>query len=141
MFIQQVKQETWLKRLLRTSAFLCVLMSFGINDFAVAAMLHCDCDLVDNKSNDEQTISCHEDPQSLGKDGAISRYVETGTDENDLVKCDKCVRHCQLSGQASIVSVGIAVEYFFKDMLRFVDPIFPQSILPLGIEYPPKIKL
>ncbi len=138
MITRQIKQETSFRRILRISALFCVLISFGLNDFAVAAMLHCDCDLVAKKSYDKQKISCHEDPQSLEKDDVVGRYLETSSEENELVECDKCVQHCQLSGQASLVSVGIVVEYFSKATLRFLDPLSPQSIFPLGLDYPPQ---
>tara|TARA_B100001094_G_C17718643_1_gene570848 strand:+ start:203 stop:628 length:426 start_codon:yes stop_codon:yes gene_type:complete len=137
----KVKYERWSIKLLQLSTFFCVLMSFVVNDFAVAAMLHCNCALVDEKSYDKQMISCHEDPQSHENDVIEGRYVETSPDEKDLIGCDKCERHCQLPGQASIVSDETTAAYFHQALLRFLEPQLPQSAFTLGIDYPPKIKL
>lgn len=125
-------------KFLRTSTILCVLISFCLTDFAIAAMLHCDCSQTKKISHGMQKMSCHEDTQSTESDAVIYEDRETNSEEDNNSECDKCARHCQLSGQASIVSEELNLEYFSKILLRPMQLHSPQSIFPRGIEYPPK---
>jgi hypothetical protein len=117
---------------------LCALGSFFMNDFAIAAMLHCDCSQTKQVSHGQEKMSCHEATQSEESETFIGQDRDTDSDEKNNVECEKCVRHCQLSGQASIVSEEHSLEYFSRILLRSVELNSPQSIFPRGIEYPPK---
>ena len=125
-------------KFLRISTILCVLISFFLNDFAIAAMLHCDCSQTKKISHGMQKMSCHEDTQSTESDAVVYEDRETNSEEDNNSECDKCSRHCQLSGQASIVSEELNLEYFSKFLLRPMQLNSPQSVFPRGIEYPPK---